>query len=270
MNPVFLILIDGLRPDALEAANAPNLKAFRARSSYTMNARSLMPTITLPCHMSIFYSVPSGRHGVMTNTFTPLARPLPSLVDQLATHHKKTAFFSSWDGFSALYQPGNLDFHFSRHYVDESGEFRLSVDNQVTEAVIHYVPQLESEFTFIYYGTTDSAGHQYGWMSAEYLKQIERVDYLLGTVLAHLPQNAVVLIQSDHGGHEQTHGTDQAEDIFIPWMIAGPGIKSGYQITNTAVNLLHTTPTLAHFLGIPRHGNWRGEMVEEVKTINNQ
>ena len=262
-NPVFFFLIDGLRPDAIDQADAPNLQAFRARSSYTMKASSLMPTITLPCHMAMFYSVTAERHGITTNTFTPLARPLPSIVDQVTTRNKKAAFFTSWDGFSALFKAGNLDFQFSLNYVDETGTPRLHVDDELTAAAIQYVPKLGSDFTFIYYGTTDSAGHKFGWMKEGYLQQVERVDRLFGQLLAHLPSNAIVLVQADHGGHEKRHGTNIPEDVLIPWMIAGPGIKEGYEIEGE-VSLLNTTPTLAHLLNVPLHGNWEGAPLTEI------
>ncbi len=264
MSSVFLILIDGLRPDALELANAPTLKAFRARSSYTMAASSIMPSMTLPCHMSMFYSVPAARHGITTNTFTPLARPLPSLVDQARSVNKRSAFFTTWDGFSALYKPDNLDFHFSFHYADETGAFRLESDELVTDAALSYLPKINPDFSFIYYGTTDSAGHQFGWMQAGYLKQIEYVDRQLARLLPQLPTDAVVLIQADHGGHDHTHGTNLPEDMTIPWMIAGPGIKQGHEITSTPVSLLNTAPTLAHFMDVPVHGQWQGQFVQEI------
>jgi predicted AlkP superfamily pyrophosphatase or phosphodiesterase len=51
-------MIDGLRPDAIVPADCPNLKALLARSAYSLTATSVMPSITLPCHTSIFHSVP--------------------------------------------------------------------------------------------------------------------------------------------------------------------------------------------------------------------
>ncbi len=264
MSQVFLILIDGLRPDAIDAANAPTLRAFRDRSSYTMRAKSLMPTITLPCHMATFYSVPAGRHGITTNTFTPLARPLPSIVDQARTVRKRSAFFTSWDGFSALYKADNLDFQWSYHYVDEGGAYRFFVDDILTDVAMSTLPTIQPDFTFLYYGTTDGAGHVHSWMSRGYLDQVERVDANLARLLPSLPEDAVILIQSDHGGHDQTHGTDMPEDVLIPWMIAGPGIKSGYEIVDTEVSLLNTTPTLAHFMAVPQHGQWEGSVVSEI------
>lgn len=43
--------------------------------SYSLRARTVMPSVTLPCHMSLFHSVDPGRHGILTNTYVPQARP---------------------------------------------------------------------------------------------------------------------------------------------------------------------------------------------------
>ena len=115
----------------------------------------------------------------------------------------------------------------------------------------------------MYLGTVDTAGHYYGWMSAGYLGQIAIVDQALGTILDALPAGATVLLQSDHGGHERSHGTDMSEDLTIPWMAAGPTIRPGHTIA-APVSLLDTAPTLARLLGIAPHHEWEGRSVEEI------
>ena len=64
MSKTVFVMIDGLRPDAIDAAGCKTLLALQRRGSSTLNARSVMPSVTLPCHMSIFHSVPPTRHGV--------------------------------------------------------------------------------------------------------------------------------------------------------------------------------------------------------------
>src|SRR6187397_1896731 len=75
------VMIDGLRPDALARIDCPTLTGLRTRGAAALAARSVMPSVTLPCHMSIFHSVPPTRHGVVTNEWQPMARPLPGLID---------------------------------------------------------------------------------------------------------------------------------------------------------------------------------------------
>ena len=52
-NKAILILADGMRPDALEACGNPYAMELYARSAHTMQARTVMPSVTLPCHMSL-------------------------------------------------------------------------------------------------------------------------------------------------------------------------------------------------------------------------
>ena len=96
-----------------------------------------------------------------------------------------------------------------------------------------------------------------------YLEQLERTDLAVGTILDALPADATVLLLSDHGGHDRIHGTDVPEDMTIPWMIAGPNIRSGHTI-ESPVTLIDTAPTLARVLGIKPDPEWEGQCVEEV------
>ena len=56
-----LILADGMRPDSIQ--DLAFTEKLRKTASYSMKAASVMPSVTLPCHMSIFHSVDPIRHG---------------------------------------------------------------------------------------------------------------------------------------------------------------------------------------------------------------
>ena len=62
-----LILVDGMRPDAPE--NIETAQDIIHKSSYTMSAKTVMPSMTLPCHTSLFHSVDPSRHGTTANTY---------------------------------------------------------------------------------------------------------------------------------------------------------------------------------------------------------
>lgn len=262
-SPVILIMIDGLRPDAIDAANCPNLQAFRQRSAHTMRAQSVMPSITLPCHTSIFHSVPPERHGILENVWHPMARPLPGLVDLADNAGLHCAFIINWEPLRDLSRPGARRFtYFSDIYHTEDP------DAVMVDECIRYFERTMSngaapDFTFLYLGTVDEAGHEFGWMEAGYLKQVEHVDAHFGRVIDALPDSATILTQADHGGHDRSHGTEMPEDMTIPWMIAGPSVRAGHEIASD-VSLLDSAPTLAHFLGIKPHMHWEGRCVEEI------
>ncbi len=259
MSLVVLVSIDGLRPDALTAASCPNLQRFQAASAYSLNATSVMPSITLPGHASIFHSVPPERHGILTNTFTPMARPLPGLFDVAAVAGLRCAAFFGWEQLRDLGRPGSLVLSFCLNTSEQDPDS----DRIIATEAARYLSVKPVDFAFIYFGTVDTAGHNFGWMSPEYLAQLEQVDQHFGRLCSSLPEGTHVLVQSDHGGHDRTHGTNSPEDMTIPWLISGPHIRKNHAIA-VPVSLLDTAPTLARLLGFAPHPQWEGLCVEEV------
>jgi len=258
MHPVILIMLDGVRPDAITTAHCPTLKAQIQNGASTMKARSVMPSITLPCHTSIFHSVPPTRHGITSNTFIPMARPLPGLVETARSANKRVAFFYNWEQLRDLARPGHI--HYS-YFKDSS--YDPDGDDASVEEAARYISKFQPDFIFLYIGTVDTTGHAHGWMSDRYLKQLEHVDSLLGGFFESLPSNYITIIHSDHGGHDRNHGTDSEEDMTIPWIVVGDTIKKGHEI-QSRVSLLDTAPTIAKLLGIQPHHEWEGQCINEI------
>lgn len=258
MSKVILMLIDGLRPDALAAVSCPHLTAFQQRAAWSLTASSVMPSMTLPCHASIFHSVPPARHGIMTNDWQPMARPVLGLVDLAKNHNKRCAFFYNWEPLRDLSRPGSLAFS----YFCDNVYSDLQGDQVIARAALAHIQREQPHFAFVYLGTLDTVGHIAGWMSESYLNHLAWLDGVVGELLAGVPAGYTTLIQSDHGGHERTHGTSRPEDMLIPWLAAGPLIKPG-PIAGP-VSLLNTAPTIAHLLGLPIPLDWEGQPVTEI------
>ena len=260
LNPdlTLFVMIDGLRPDVLTQASCPTLAALINRGASTLTASSIMPSVTLPCHTSIFHSVPPTRHGITSNDWHPMARPLPGLFDVVEAARKRSVALYNWEPLRDLGRPGTLDAsYFRKCATDAAG------DDWITEMALHHLTNYVTDFAFIYYGTVDEMGHKHGWMSDGYLRQVERVDRSFGQLLTELPESIHLLAQADHGGHERSHGTEMSEDMTVPWIIAGPQIRQNYQIQQ-AVSLLDTAPTLARLLNLSCPKEWEGSCVDEV------
>jgi predicted AlkP superfamily pyrophosphatase or phosphodiesterase len=255
---LLLVMIDGLRPDAITPERCPTLAGLMARGAYTLQARSIMPSFTLPCHMSIFHSVPPSRHGVTTNTWSPMARPLPGLVEAAHAAGRRCSFYYNWEPLRNLSQPDHL-----LHAYFRDNDETPDGDHVIAGEAMRSLPQDRPDFAFVYLSTTDIAGHRFGWMSPRYLEQASLVDGALGALLAALPAETQVLVQADHGGHDRNHGTDSPEDMTIPWIVAGPGVRASRQL-QTPVSLLDTTPTLARLLGVAPDVQWEGKVIEEA------
>ena len=62
MNKVILVSIDGMRPDGVSQCGNPYVEEMKKKGSYTLTAQTVNPSVTLPCHMSMFHSVTPERH----------------------------------------------------------------------------------------------------------------------------------------------------------------------------------------------------------------
>ncbi len=100
------------------------------------------------------------------------------------------------------------------------------------------------------------------------LRAAGNADRAIGLVLdamdasGQLADTACVVL-ADHGGHGLSHGDDVPEDLTIPWVIGGPGIRSSQPIAGP-VSIVDTAPTLAHLLGLTAPAEWQGRIVEEA------
>ncbi|MBN2472158.1 MAG: alkaline phosphatase family protein [Anaerolineae bacterium] len=250
---VILFLVDGMRPDGLLAAHTPALDRLRVAGAHTLTARTVMPSMTLPCHASLILGVPPARHGITTNVWAPQVRPVPGLFDVLAGAGLATAFFYNWEELRDLARPGAL--HAAFMVKDTSGD--SSADTEIARLAASWLRDRPFDFAFVYLGATDIAGHAWGWMSERYLAAISHADRCIATVLAAVPHDVTVLVTSDHGGHAQTHGTELPEDMTIPLIASGPGIPPGITL-NYPVQITDIAPTITRLLGVPAPGEWIG------------
>jgi len=258
-----LCSIDGCRPDALRMADTPVIDALAAAGAAQWNARTVMPSSTLPCHTSMLRGVDTERHGITSNTFAPIVRPVPSLMEAAASAGKTVGFFYNWEQLRDLAAPG---------YLAASMCYGNAVDPRtdpwVAEQAIFHMERFDFDLMFVYFGHTDEIGHIHGWMTDPYLEAISGADRCLGSVIDAFRRKGwwdetTTLVISDHGGHGRSHGTDLPEDMTIPWILHGPGVRAGVELEEQ-VRIFDACPTLAHCLGIPACREWDGRVVREA------
>src|SRR5699024_3163812 len=210
---VLLILVDGMRSDSLAASNHPYIDELKEQGSFSLNAQTVMPSITLPCHMSLFHSVTPERHGIVSNTYAPQVRPIDGIFEQLHHHQKKSGFFHNWQQLRDLAQPWSLAYNL---YIS-GPDYSFEASNQIlTDNAIEYIQQTSPDFTFLYLGLVDEVGHKHGWMSEEYIQSVTDSWDSIEKIAKAIPEDYTVIVSSDHGGHDRTHGTDKPEDMTIP------------------------------------------------------
>lgn len=96
---VLHVVIDGLRPDAIHASSAPFLNKLMEEGRSTRQAQTVMPSVTLPCHNSMFRSVPPERHGISSETLQGV-----SIMDAAPTLAAMAGIepFEDWEGTTRI------------------------------------------------------------------------------------------------------------------------------------------------------------------------
>jgi predicted AlkP superfamily pyrophosphatase or phosphodiesterase len=254
-NPIVLILIDGMRPDGLQQADTPTLETLMANGSYTLAAQTVMPSISLPCISSLFWGVPPERHGILDNVYQAPQPAVPGLIDLIHKSGRTTYSFYNWEELRDLARPGRLDeavFLNNLEHPDGNGDMELA------SLAADRLRRQPADFTFVYLGVTDIAGHHAGWMSPRYLEAIARADRAVELIRRALPSESLLIITADHGGHERSHGSDRAEDLRIPLILHGPGIPVHYSLP-APVNITDIAPTILSYLDLPIPAEWIGK-----------
>ena len=257
---VLLISVDGVRPDAL--VQLPSAREIFKQGAVSVNASSVIPPVTLPCHMTMFHSVDPDRHGTMTNTYMPQVRPVRGLCEVLKDAGKTSAFFYNWEQLRDLARPGSLAYSVmikGRH--EDTPDSPVATyrrgNDAVTAAAIECMREKGPDFVFLYLAFSDDAGHKYGWLSPEYFDALENSTANILRVLAEKPEEYTVLITSDHGGHGRTHGMDIPEDMTVPMAAIGAPFAPGGSLPDP--NLKDLAPTVCALLGVAPDEEWEGK-----------
>jgi predicted AlkP superfamily pyrophosphatase or phosphodiesterase len=249
---VILILVDGMTSESVESCSHTFIK--KVLKDYTGNLYSttVMPSVTLPCHMSLFHSVPPQRHGILTNTYVPQVRPVEGLMEQLKKHNKSSAFFYNWEQLRDLSQPGSLahSCYISMYQYERS-------DNLLTDRAIQYISEFSPDFIFLYLGETDEIGHKYGWMSKEYQRQVFEAWNCIENVFRAADNTYNIIVTADHGGHDFMHGTDDPRDMNIPIIISGTS-KNATTDKMDSAGIMDIAPTITTLMGIKENESWQG------------
>lgn len=250
-----LILADGMRPDAVE--NHPVIQSLMKNGTYCMGSRTVMPSVTLPCHMSLFHSVDPDRHGVTTNTYMPQVRPINGLFEQLAAGKKKCAMYYNWEELRDLARPGSLC-----RSLFVSGDIYgyEQACRECFEGALAQLKNSDIDFAFLYLGSPDDAGHRHGWMGEEYMSAINSCCDMVGQLIRELGDEYVFFYTADHGGHGRSHGTEQPEDMTIPIFCLGEPFTPGKELEG--LSIMDIAPTIASLLGAEPAREWEGKLIK--------
>jgi predicted AlkP superfamily pyrophosphatase or phosphodiesterase len=258
---VILVSIDGLRADAIEKAGATTLQGLLARGSGTITAQTILPSRTLPSHVSMLTGLLPDAHGITWNTdkTDDLGTVTVPTVFELAHNAGyRTAAFLSKRKLRTIMKEGTLD------EVRYPG-FGVAPASRTVREASQYIRKARPNLLFVHIADADFMGHRMGWESIFYRWGVREADAGVRELMRAADEtfgsgNYTIIVTADHGGHGKDHGTDHPEDMTIPWISFGRGIRAATPVV-TPVRTTDTAATVLEVLGIAAPAGWSGVAV---------
>lgn len=249
---VVLISIDGLRPDAIDAAPAPNIQSLRRAGARFESARSVLPSNTLPNHAAMLTGLNTPSHEVYTNKRLPGYIPHPTIFSLLKQHGGRSAALFAKAKLSHFTAPAHVDYIYGPGYAGVG--YHDTTAERLAELFAGFWPVMPYAFTFIHLREPDRAGHKHEWMSPQYLAAVRRADLAVGRIVAAIrksgrwPRTALI-ITADHGGVGVQHWDDDPRNRAIPWILVAPKLTHCAP-RSTPLEIYDTTAVVLRLLGI--------------------
>ncbi|WP_407483898.1 alkaline phosphatase [Elizabethkingia anophelis] len=266
---VVLIGCDGFGAYALPEADMPNLKNLMKEGSWSLKARSVLPSSsavnwasmimgagpTLHGYTEWNSAVPEisssdlTKEGMFPSIFSILKEQKPSLI---------TALIYSWQGIDPLVQKGTTDI---RIPAKDNDDF-------CTESAVEVIKTKKPTLTFVHLDQPDGVGHNIGHRTPAYYEELKKVDARIGKIVqavkdAGIANETVIIVTADHGGKDKGHGGKSLDEVLIPWVVYGKGVKKNQELKNTIITY-DTGATIAWLLGLKAPESWRGLPVRQA------
>jgi arylsulfatase A-like enzyme len=257
---VVLVVLDGLRPDAIDQFDLHQLRRLRDAGASTMDATTVSPSITVAAMTSLLTGVAPGQHGLTSDRFhIPRAAdglsPLPRVLRE--ANYPTSSFIGEiplvFRGVASRIarQLGVTESRFAGR--DAPGILLAARNTLATQ---------RRGLIVMHWPDADRAGHAHGWMSREYGDAAQRMDATLGLLIvlsniARDPGTMLVLL-SDHGGggvvpnnHESDHPLDRRIWITVFGLRVVPCDLG-------PASLLDVPATILWTLGVHRPSSYAG------------
>jgi len=266
---VVLIGCDGFGAYALQEAKMPNLKALMSSGSWTDKARCVLPSSSAVNWASLLMGAGPTEHG-----YTEWDSKVPEIPSATKTSYgifptifsvirdqkkeAKTAVVYSWGGIGYLFEKEAVN-------IVVNGNDK---DDFCTDTAATIIKKEKPYFTFLHLDEPDHTGHAIGHRTPEYYKQLELVDQRIGKIVqavkdAGIADETIILVTADHGGKGKGHGGKSLDEVQIPWIIAGPGVRKNHELKDVIITY-DTAATLAWIMGLKQPQSWRGKPVQEA------
>jgi membrane-anchored protein YejM (alkaline phosphatase superfamily) len=261
---VVLVVLDGLRVDAIDSFALPTLARLRSTAAYTV-AHTVEPSVTWAVMTTLMTGVPPAQHGVVEErVHLPRPKvalhPLPATLAQegLPTTAVLARIPALFRGVAAAIgrklSVGHLRF------------VGAGAEDILHEAADRLADQRRG-LIFLHWPDADREGHDHGWMSREYAEAARALDRALAELLRMLdgdPETLIIAL-ADHGGggvDPKDHMSDHPFDRQVPLFFTGSGVTRGD--LGPHVSLLDVPATVLWALGVERPSSYVGAPLTQI------
>lgn len=266
ISRVIVVIMDGLRADAIPLFPLPHLRRLAERGSYTLAAQTVRPSITPAALGSFLTGVAPHDHGVESERIlrgTPrmALTPLPTLLrrHEVPVRAFREALPPLTGGVAArVTERLGIDATFAGKRADE-----------VLDGALRSLRGRDPGLSILHWLDADRAGHARGWGSPEYATAARRMDATLGRLLddvePHQDPESLLIVFADHGGggrRARDHDSAHPLDTTIPIILAGGRVLR--QVLGDGVSLLDIPATIAWAFGVNRPPTWGGRALAEA------
>ncbi|HUR41661.1 MAG TPA: alkaline phosphatase family protein [Verrucomicrobiae bacterium] len=251
---VVVIVVDGLRPDAIDAAPAPKMRELASAGASTPSARAVGITETLPSLATIVTGRSPAHHGLDYDKDSGGTLKLPTLFTRVRERGGRSALYFGKSRMIMLAAEGTAD---TRNGPGESA----GLSKRFAEAF----RKAPFDFALIHLREPDLVGHQQGWMSPAYLAAVRQTDAAVGQIrdaiaASRAADSTTVILTADHGGEGERHAGAVQASWTVPFMCQGPRVQPG--LISGKVTLLDVAPTVLALLGLPALPNAEGHVLD--------
>ena len=265
---VVLVVLDGLRADAVQTLGLRCWQQLANRGASSLCGTTVMPSVTAAAMASLLTGVPPEVHGLRSDSFRlpRLRGPLHPLPRVLSAADLPTSSFVRRLPWTFR----GLGKRIARHLGVNNPCFAGRSCREILFAAWDQLATQENGLIFLHWPDADLAGHQYGWMSAEYIRAAQRLDQALGLLaaLADIERDpgTLLIALADHGGggaDPRDHDSDHPLDRTIPLLLAGAAV-TGEELAEPT--LLDVPATVLWALGVPLPDSYVGRPLYEAFT----
>lgn len=266
---IVLIGCDGFGAYAVPDAKMPNLKHLMETGSWSLKARCVMPSSSADNWASMLMGAGITEHGYtewnskvpeIPSVTTTKYGVFPSIFSVIRDQkpEAKTAAIYSWGGIAPLIEKDAINM------VIPGGD---AGDDFCVDTAISVIKKQKPLFTFIHVSQPDGVGHNIGHRTPAYYDTLKKVDIRIGRIVqavkdAGIENETIIIVTADHGGINKGHGGKSLDEIQIPWIINGPGVKKNHEIKDVIITY-DTAATIAWIFGLKMPQSWRGKPVTD-------